>query len=445
MRPILDNVGFDVDLPSRIAVVGPAGSGKEELTLVLANLLDPNAGRILIADHEVQRLAEAVTGRQITYVGYPARAVLRHDRRQPVLRAQAPAGTTGRLAGAQVEEHKRERHEAARSATRPTTAGPTGSTTMRSACPVRTISARSRSKRSTIVQLDREVYQMGLRGSIDPEAQPELAELFLAARRAMGERLDDSAPRPAGRGVRRAALQHQRDARREPPFGAPSGEAFDIDHLAAHPYVQQILAEAGLTEALLEVGLQLADTMVELFADLPPDHEYFRQFSFINADDLPDYRALLTRADPTRLDALSPADRERLMALTFKLIPARHRLDLIDEPLQERVLEARQRFREQLPAEHAGAGRVLRGRALHRRRRASRTTSCSARWPTVRPRRPSRISGLIAEVLDDLGLRERVIEVGLQAADRGRPPRGCRCRSGRSSAIARALLKRPRS
>ena len=29
--------------------------------------------------------------------------------------------------------------------------------------------------------------------------------------------------------------------------------------------------------------------MLELFTDLPPDHDYFRQFSFISADDLPDY------------------------------------------------------------------------------------------------------------------------------------------------------------
>ena len=37
--------------------------------------------------------------------------------------------------------------------------------------------------------------------------------------------------------------------------------------------------------------------MVELFADLPPDHEYFRQFSFIGADDLPEYRTLIGRID----------------------------------------------------------------------------------------------------------------------------------------------------
>ena len=39
---------------------------------MLANLLDPDAGRVLINDVELHRLPEAVTGRRITYVGYPA-------------------------------------------------------------------------------------------------------------------------------------------------------------------------------------------------------------------------------------------------------------------------------------------------------------------------------------------------------------------------------------
>ena len=136
----------------------------------------------------------------------------------------------------------------------------------------------------TTVQLDREVYQLGLRGTIDPEAQPELAELFLAARRAMGERLQEPAPRAAWSRCSTSERYNTNATLAENLlFGAPRGETFDIDHLAAHPYVKQILAEAGLTEPLLEVGIKLADTMVELFADLPPDHEYFRQFSFINA------------------------------------------------------------------------------------------------------------------------------------------------------------------
>ena len=181
--------------------------------------------------------------------------------------------------------------------------------------------------------------------------------------------------------------------------------------------------------------------MVELFADLPPDHEYFRQFSFISADDLPEYRNLVGRIDPAKLDELGDTDRERLMALTFKLIPARHRLGLVDDDLQARVLEARRLFRSELPAALTDKvaffevdrytapaslqDNVLFGKIAYGQAQAS-----------------ERIATLISEVLDELGLRERVIEVGLQAqvgVGGGRlslPQR-------QKLALARALLKRP--
>ena len=181
--------------------------------------------------------------------------------------------------------------------------------------------------------------------------------------------------------------------------------------------------------------------MVELFVDLPPDHEYFRQFSFISADDLPDYRALTTRVDPNRLDTLGREDRQRLIALTFKLAPARHRLDLIDEPLQARVLEARRLFREHLPPELRGSVAFF---------DAERYTSAASLQDNIlfgkiaygQAQATERIGELIIEVLDELGLHQRVIEVGLQA------PTGVG--GGRLSlaqrqklALARALLKRP--
>ena len=349
-------------------IVGPAGSGKEELTLVLANLLDPNAGRVLIDD---RRGAQAARGghRAADHLCRLSGADLRrHDRRQSVLRAAPSPG-----AAARARRARRPRSTSASAtrrsarAIRRSTARPTGSTTRAAGLsgPEEIVPAAVRAL--TMVRLDRDVYQMGLRGTIDPEAQPEVAAAFLEARRAMRERLED--PR-FGRLVEvfdPERYNTNATLAENLLFGAPVGETFDIDHLAAHPYVQQILDRAGLTDALVEVGFKLAATMVELFADLPPDHEYFRQFSFISADDLPDYRALTSRVDPSRLDTLSPEDRQRLIALTFKLVPARHRLDLIDEALQARVLEARRLFREQLPAELAGQRRVLRRRPLHRR------------------------------------------------------------------------------
>ena len=59
--------------------------------------------------------------------------------------------------------------------------------------------------------------------------------------------------------------------------------------------MREVLDETGLTDELVEVGCEVAETMIELFADLPPDHEFFEQFSFIAPDDLPDFQALIAR------------------------------------------------------------------------------------------------------------------------------------------------------
>jgi ABC-type multidrug transport system fused ATPase/permease subunit len=438
---ILDGASFAVELPARVAILGPAGSGKEELTLVLANLLDPDAGRVLINEVEVQKLPEAVTGRRMTHVGYPAQIFsgtiadnlffgLRH---RPVRPRD--------LDGAAAEIFKRDMLEAERAGNLAfdseadwidyASAGLSG--------PEEVVPAAVRAL--TMARLDRDVYHMGLRGTIDPEAQPEVAAAVLEARRAMRARLDNPS---LGRLVETFDPERYNTnatLAENLLFGAPVDETFAIDHLAAHPYVQQILDRAGLTGVLVEVGFKLAATMVELFVDLPPDHEYFRQFSFISADDLPDYRALTTRTDPTRLDTLGREDRQRLIALTFKLAPARHRLDLVDEALQSRVLEARRLFREHLPEELRGsvaffdAGRYTAAASLQDNILFGKVAYGQAQAA-------ERIGELITEVLDELGLHARVVEVGLQA------PTGVG--GGRLSlaqrqklALARALLKRP--
>ncbi|HLT01503.1 MAG TPA: ABC transporter ATP-binding protein, partial [Geminicoccaceae bacterium] len=438
---ILDGASFVVQLPARVAVLGPAGSGKEELLLVLANLIEPDAGRVLINHVDLNRLPEAVTGRQMTFVGYPAQIFagtiaenlffgLRH---RPVRPRE--------LEGLAAELSERERHEAERAGNSPfdpeadwidyEAAGLSG--------PEDVVPAAVRVL--TMVRLDRDVYHMGLRGTIDPEAQPEVAAAVLRARHAVRERLSDP---------RYSRLVEVFDVDRYNTnatlaenllFGAPVDETFDIEHLAAHPYVQETLERAGIADTLVGVGLKLAATMVELFVDLPPDHEYFRQFSFISADDLPEYRALTTRADPSRLEALSRDDRQRLIALTFKLAPARHRLDLVDEDLQARVLEARRLFRENLPEELRGSVAFF---------DAERYTASASLQDNIlfgkvaygQPQATERIGQLITEVLNELGLHDRVVEVGLQAhtgVGGGRlslPQR-------QKLALARAILKRP--
>ena len=189
------------------------------------------------------------------------------------------------------------------------------------------------------------------------------------------------------------------------------------------------------------MGLTIAETMVELFSGLSPDNPLFEQYSFISADELPNVRLLLQRLGGKGIEAVPEADRPRLMTLPFRYIEARHRLGLIDAAMEERLLAARRAFAAGLPAglrsavEFYDFGRynsaatlqdnILFGRLVYGQAQAE-----------------ERIGTLIAEVLDELGLRNSVIEVGLEynvGVAGKRLPATQRQKLG----IARALIKRP--
>ena len=54
-------------------------------------------------------------------------------------------------------------------------------------------------------------------------------------------------------------------------FGTTVGDAFDHDLMAENPYVLEVLREADLIDDdLLKAGREVAETMIEIFADLPP-------------------------------------------------------------------------------------------------------------------------------------------------------------------------------
>jgi len=114
-----------------------------------------------------------------------------------------------------------------------------------------------------------------------------------------------------------------------------------------------VLDRVGLANDLVTIGVDIARTMIELFADLPPGHPFFEQFSFIDSDDLPKFPPLIARVDKDGVGKLNEEERNRFLALAFPYIEARHRLDQIDDKMEERILGARRALAEQLPAELA--------------------------------------------------------------------------------------------
>jgi len=202
-----------------------------------------------------------------------------------------------------------------------------------------------------------------------------------------------------------------------------------------------VLDETGLTDELLRIGHKLAQTMVELFSDLPPGHEFFERFSFIRHEDLPNYKAMLGRVLESGIKGVSEADRGQLLGLPFRLSPARHRLGLIDDALQARVLEARRYFAQNLPASLRSAVEIF-DPARYNAAAALQDNILFGKIVTGQAEAAARIGALLRQVLDELGLRPLVTGIGLDyqvgtggarlaAADR------------QKVALARALLKRP--
>src|SRR5712691_1289777 len=438
---VVDAVSFTVEPAEHVAIIGQSGSGKSELALLLARLVQPTGGRITIGGKDIADLPIAIIGRRIGYVGntpYVFTGTLRDNlllglRHRPVRPAEYDEATTRRRA--------RELFEARRSGNidydlhadwidyEGAEVSDTAGLTQRIA--------------EVLERLDFEedVYTLGLRGRLDPAEHAEVAERLIEARHALAQRLVADGITKLVETYDLEQYNSNATVAENLLFGTPIGPVFDSSSLAENEYVLSVLDKLALTDDLVEAGREVAATMTEMFAGLPAEHEFFEQFSFISANDLPFFCTVPATTENSGMKALSPEQRRRLLSLPFKLIAARHRLGVLDDAMQQRLLEARRVFRAELPEEAQGQieffdpdryntaaslqdniffGKIAYGEA-----------DAALRVPEV-----------LGEVLEALSLRPTVIDVGLDyhvgtAGSRLSPAQRQR------TAIARALLKRP--
>ncbi len=431
---LLDSAVISLPVAGRAAIVGDAASGKSELAMMLGGLIAPSSGKVTIGGLDLAELPLAVTGRRIGYVG--ANAHLQNAsisdnlvyglKRQPPPAAVSPERASklaeSVMAGNSAYDFNADwiDYQAA---------GVDGPAALCGRM-IETLH---------LVGLDHSVYQMGLRGNVDPGDQPETVEKILAARHALRDRLGDPAY---------ARLVEPFDVNRYNTnatvgenllFGVPVDNRFDMEHLADHPYVMDVLDRAGLMETFVEIGWRVAETMVELFADLPADHEFLQQFSFISAEDLPVFRTILGQSPDSA--GIGPEARRRLLSLPFLLIVSRHRLGLIDAPMQERILAARQLFAAGLPASLDGAVAFFEEGQLNPAA-TIQDNMLFGKLAYGQAHSAQKVGALIDEVVDRVGLRTAVIAVGLRAPVGVGGARLSLAQRQRL-AIGRALLKRP--
>jgi len=436
---LLEEVSFDFPLGTDVAIVGQSNSGRNLVPQLFAHLVTPTSGRLAIGDIDLNTVSLAVSGRRIGYVG-PITYLFSGSVRDNLLLGLRHR--PNRLGDASADDQSTRALEEARKSGNIDydIAGDWVDYQQAGAADAADLDLRI-VEVLRLVDLEEDVHLFGLRGRLDPERQPDAAQRVLEARRVLAERLESS-------GLAHLVERFDPDCYNTNSsvsvnllFGTPIGTAFEGDGLARNAYVQDVLDQVGLTHDLLEVGAGVARMMIELFSGMHPEHGLVEEFSVVSADDLPVFEGILKRMEIAGVENLLQPPRERLLSLALKLVAARDPLDLIDEQMQQRILEARRAFASGLPQELQGSVEFF----DPERYNAAASVQENVLFGTIvrgESGGRERVHGAITEVLEELGLRRTLIEVGL---DYPVGTGGSRLSEAQRQklAIASAVLKRP--
>jgi putative ABC transport system ATP-binding protein len=438
---LIERCSLTVEHGEKVALLAAPGGGAEAFAETLARLYEPAAGRIAIGGVDLFEMPESVTGRRMGYAS--SDSLLQQGSIRDVLLyalRHAPL-SDAKYEGEGLKARKWEIEEARRSGNPEydlesdwvdyAAAGATGPKDI-DAVLLKVLGA---------IKMADDIFDLGLRASVDPEAMPGIAGELVAAREKLRERLEAAGLSDTIAPFEPDQYNPEATIAENLLFGAPTGPLLSDKALIANPYFRSVVREHGLVEPFYNMGLEIASTVIELFRDLPPNHPFFDQLTFMSADDLPEYEALVQRLRGKDFASAPQKDRERVAALALYYVEPRHRFGLLDDDLRAKIVAARKSFRQGLPEDLKGAiefydperynisasllDNVLFGRIAQTRADAEMQTR-----------------GVVREMLNDLGLAEQVYRLGLEfnvGVGGKRLSLGQRQRLH----VARVLLKRP--
>ncbi len=335
-----------------LAVTGIDGSGRAELLQMAAGLISPTSGAISVNQTNLESMPEATLGRQIAYVGGHCHVWtgtirdnlfygLRH-RPQEVLDYK----------GSNLKKRQRQLREAVM------TKNPCFDLRSRwedyalaNATSMHDLENKAL-ELCKIAGFSRDLYLLGVETviSLGTVTEPgcELMAKLVEARKALREKIQgDTKLQNLVEFWDPDTFNHSATLAQNIFFASPKEQFMTIEHLPTDPQIAKFLKATGFDETLTMIGLKIAGTMVELFSDVGADSDLLNRYSFISREDLPEFSRIVDgQKSSRRPQKINEADRVRLIALALKLIPAKHRLGILDDEMHRKIVEARAQFME---------------------------------------------------------------------------------------------------
>ncbi len=438
IKPV-DGASFAIAVNDKVSAVGSTGSGKDELSKLIARLIVPTSGRISLDGEDLVDLPEAVLGRRQSYVDSGAHIFTGTIQENLVYGLKHEPLVAAEYDGQEKKDRQRSM-QIARD-TDSSLDDPNSDWIDYGAAGA----SDAFSLFNQIVEvlevtdLEGDVYQFGLNARINPQQHPVLAKAILVAREQLKQSLEDSDQSDLVERFDNDAYNRSLSVAENILFGAPMQPEFEADRLAQNTLILELLKEIGLYNAFCLVGKRLAEIMLELFADIPPGDPLFEQFSFVSAEALLDFKARIGHSgdDP---GTWREDDRSAFLALPFKLIPARHRLGLVDDEFQSKILQVRHALRERLGEDNVSI-RFLHESSVN----SAITVQDNILFGTVvygQANAKEKLAAVLTGVVEQTGLRKTVLKTGLNHHTGSSGARLSLVQK-QKLALARCLLKRP--
>lgn len=347
--PEVRDVSFSIPGGRHAVLVGDDTSGRTEALQMLAGLLAPLVGRVEIGGRDLSSVAESMLGRSIAYSSSSPYLF------NTTIRANVAYGLRHKPMGPpEMPEEALAKRRAEAEATASTTDEFDAPWDDFARAGVENMEGLEEKIIDILEHLGlrEDLYRIGLQARIAPDASSEFVHAIITVRRSIGERVEaDPNLADLVELWNPREINHSATIAENILFALPSDPAISLGSIPHDPLVARFLVEANLADDLVHVGIAVARTMIELFSTMRDDDAFVGSYSFLTAEELPAYEARLKKVKGDSLDGLNSLDRNDLIGLAFRVVPARHRIFDLTPSLVERVIAGRDLFREKvLPA-----------------------------------------------------------------------------------------------